>query len=117
MTNEALIVRVVPLEMVSVVLAAMAIPPVLKLTVPEVLGVNVWLPVKDSVVAPPVEMVMLLAAVVESEIVPLPATVSALVLAMAIVPPDLDDVRVPAFVNVLPLTFIVMLLSLETVTY
>ena len=60
---------------------------------------------------------MLLAAVVVAEIVPVPATVKAPVLPMAIVPADLDEVSVPAFVNVLPLTFIVMLLSDETVTY
>ena len=52
---------------------------------------------------------MLLAAVVVAEIVPVPATVKAPVLPMAIVPADLDEVSVPAFVNVLPLTFIVML--------
>ena len=60
---------------------------------------------------------MLLAAVTESEIVPVPATVNAPVLAMAIVPADLDEVRMPLLVNVLPLTFIVMLLYDETVTY
>ena len=59
---------------------------------------------------------MLLAAATESEIVPVPATVNAPVLAMAIVPADLDEVKMPALVNVLPLTFIVMLLSDETVT-
>ena len=67
--------------------------------------------------APPAETVMLLAATVVAEIVPVPATVSVPVLAMAIVPADLDEVRMPLLVNVLPLTFIVMLLSDETVTY
>ena len=65
--------------------------------------------------APLAETVMLLAAVVEQEIVPEPATVSAPVLAIAIVAPDLDEVRVPAFVNVLPLTFMVMLAVEATV--
>ena len=66
--------------------------------------------------APAAVTVMLLAAAVVAEIVPVPATVSEPVLAMAIVPADLVEVSVPALVNVLPLTFIVMLLSDETVT-
>ena len=44
-----------------------------------------------------------------SVIVPVPATVNAPVLAMVIVAPDADEVSVPLLVNVLPLTFKVIL--------
>ena len=61
--------------------------------------------------------VILLAVVVVAEIVPVPATVKAPVLPMAIVPADLDEVSVPLLVNVLPWRTMLMLLSEETVTY
>ena len=67
--------------------------------------------------APLAVTVMLLAAVVVAEIVPVPATVNAPVLAIAMVPADLDEVSVPLLVKVFPLTFMVMLLSEETIAY
>ena len=78
---------------------------------------NVWAPVKDSALAPPAVTVMLLAAAVESEIVPVPEMVNAPVLAIAIVPADLEEVSVPLLVKVLAFTFIVMLPVDATVVF